>query len=155
MNDKKLNELITALSTTEVKNKTLDALREKITDLDASTDEYNKAKASHKKEFIKLSAERTKLEVVKDDLDGKELALEKRADDIELISRGVVVGSASLAARKDEFDSLEKKTRASCRRKENATTKALEEAETLKAEAATLKLKYETKYDKLKDAMNG
>jgi len=155
MNDKKRNELIEVLSTTDGKNKALQGLKDKITELDDATETYDKSKAAHKKEFLALSKERTALEVVKDEIAaGQEKTKKNLSLSLDIVSANVAAKDA-LAERETELASLEKKTKASCRRKETAAEKALAEAETLKAEAQELKSKYEAQYKKLQDAMNG
>jgi len=118
MNDKKLNELIAALSTTEGGNKALQGLKDKIAELDEASLGYDKSKAAHKKEFLALSKERTKLEVVKDEIEVKE---DKALVNLQLsidVLKGNETKAAETAQKLIDLDAIEKKTRASCRRKE-------------------------------------
>lgn len=155
MNDKRQSELIEALSQTDAKNKALQGLKDKIAELDEATEEYNKAKSAHKKEFLQLSKERTKLEVVKDEIDTKQEETDRNLQLSLDVLEGNNASAVAISEQARDIEALEKKTKASCRRKENAAIKALSDAEAFKEEAEMYKGKHEAKYKKLQDAMNG
>lgn len=155
MNDKKLDELIEALKTKGFGQKALTALCDKIEALEKATADYDKAKAKHKKEYLALSAETTKLEKLHSDIEGKQDKADKAESCAETKCLQAETMADALGKQIADFKSFEKKTKASCRRKENETSKTLMEAETLRAEGAELKGEYEAKIDVLKAAING
>lgn len=154
MNDKRLNELAAVLSTANGSNKYLQALREGLSNLETAKTDYDKAKSEHKKEFLKLSKERTKLEVVKDEIDTQREEAESNLEQSVVVMGYYNTKMQVLGEKEKEVGLLEKKTKASCNRKETAAAKALSEAETIKTEAVEFKAKYETKYNKLKAAID-
>ena len=155
MNDKKFNEIITAVSETSLGDKVIKTIKSKVDGLNKATGEYTKAQKEHKAAFLKFSAERTKLETL-------QISIEQRISEVELLEVGIKEREAActsrvtaLKKREDEFYALERKAKADIKRNLTKSEKSVRDADALHNTAQLVKGEYESKLKQLTDIVNG
>ncbi len=155
MNDKQLNSIIEALGTKSFSGKAMKALSDKADQITADIKDFAVAKSANSKAYLKMSAERTKLEKLLADIEGREDTLTSNlAESAERLKRICVIES-ELEERTSQIGALEKKTKVSIKREQTIIGKKLKEADDTLQRASYLECDYKDKILKLKAAING
>lgn len=154
MDDKKRQDLLEALSTTDVKDKLLIAVKKEAGRLDVAAAKYNKAHKQHKAAFLELSKATTANE--KTLAVASELSLENEKTLLEIKEAQSSLDSqkALFEQTKAKFADFEKKARAQYRKAETDVNDVLEAANKANGEAAELQGYWNKKVEALKGVMN-